>query len=316
MSLYPPSVEAALVGIPRSKGSKVFVVDYVNGSDSNPGTKWDLPLKTVEAAYALCTDLKNDTVLLVGNGTSNTAAAAITWAKNYTHLIGLCAPLPNEQRSRIKPTAALATTPFVTFSGSGCIIKNVSFWHETSNAAGLVNVLVSGGRNFFENCSFDGAVGANNATGARSLKVGGANASGNAFRNCTIGNDTIQVVAGVVDLEFVTGAMHTTFEDCVFVHSAGATTVAHVTAAAAAGVGRLNIFKRCLFINEVPSVAQAEVVNLGAALAESNVIFMIDCWKYGVADWDHNNRGVITNITIAANTTGVNTGNTLIVTSA
>ena len=55
---------------------------------------------------------------------------------------------------------------------------------------------------------------------------------------------------------------------------------------------------------------------LEAPLAESNVIFMIDCWKYGAADWDHNNRGVITNITIAANTTGVNTGNTLIVTSA
>ena len=91
MSLYPRAAESALANMPRSKGSKVFVVDYVNGSDSNPGTKWDAPLKTVEAAYAKCTTLKNDTVLLVGNGTSNLAAAAITWAKDYTHLIGLCA---------------------------------------------------------------------------------------------------------------------------------------------------------------------------------------------------------------------------------
>lgn len=314
MSLYPPSVEAALVGIPRSKGSQVFVVDYVNGSDSNPGTKWSAPLKTVEAAYAKTVDLRNDAVLLVGNGTSNTAAAAIVWANNYTHLIGLSAPLPDEQRSRIKCAAALATTPFVTWSGSGCVVKNISFWHETSNAAGLVNVLVSGGRNYFENVQFAGAIGANNATGARSLKVGGANASGNMFKSCTIGNDTIQIVAGVIDLEFVTGAMHNTFEDCVFNHSAAATTNAHVTVAASTGVGRRNIFRRCLFVNET-AVAQAEVFVIGQALDRAHYILMQDCWMYGVAKWDSNNRGVVTNITIAANTTGANTGNLMVITS-
>lgn len=321
MSLFPKNlkeyVALAMAGIPRSKGSKVFLVDYVNGSDSNPGTSFEAPLKTVAAAYALCTTLKNDVVLLVGNGTSNVATAAITWSKSYTHLIGLCSPIPDEQRARIKPSAALATTPFVTFSGDGCIIKNISFWHETSDAAGLVNVLVSGGRNYFENCQFAGAVGANNATGARSLKVGGAagSASGNVFKNCTIGNDTIQIVAGVFDLEFVTGTAHTLFEDCLFVHSAAATTNAHVSIAAAAGVGRRNMFKRCLFINET-AVAQADVITVGAALNRSDYILMIDCWMYGVAKWDANNRGVVTNITIAANTTGVNTGNTMIITSA
>lgn len=315
MSLFPPAAESILAGIPRSKGSKVFVVDYVNGSDSNPGTKWEQPLKTIEAAYALCTTLKNDVVLVVGNGTSQTAAAAITWAKDFTHLVGLCSPIPDEQRSRIKPTAALATTPFVTWSASGCVVKNISFWHETSDALGLVNVLVSGGRNYFENCQFAGAIGTNNATGARSLKVGGANASGNVFKSCTIGNDTIQIVAGVIDLEFVSGAMHTLFEDCVFNHSAAATTNAHVTIAAAAGVGRRNIFRRCLFLNET-AVAQAEVFIVGAAIDRANHILMLDCWMYGVAKWDSNNRGIVTNVTIAANTTGVNTGNLMMITSS
>lgn len=316
MSLFPASAESALAGVPRSKGSKVFVVDYVNGSDSNPGTKWEAPLKTIEAAYALTTDLKNDAILLVGNGTSNTAAAAITWSKSYTHLIGLNSGAYREPRSRIKNAAALATTPFITWSGSGCMVKNISFWHESTDAAALVNVLVSGGRNYFENVQFAGAVGTNNASGARSLKVGGANASGNTFKNCTIGNDTVQQVAGVIDLELVTGVMHTTFEDCVFAHSAGVTAQPHVKAAAAADVGRLNVFKRCLFINEVPSVVQAEVFNLGASLAESNVIFLIDCWKYGVADWDHNNRGVINNGVYATAVTGTNASNTLLITSA
>lgn len=315
MSLFPRAAESALVDVPRSKGSKVFVVDYVNGSDSNPGTKWDAPLKTIEAAYDLCTTLKNDTVLLVGNGTSNTAAAAISWAKDFTHLIGLNSGGP-EPRSRIKPAAALATTPFVTWGGDGCIVRNISFWHETSAAAGLVNVSVTGGRNTFENCQFAGGVGTNNAAGARSLKIGGADASGNAFKNCWIGLDTIQSVTANVPLEFHTGAMHTVFEDCTFAIAAGATTNVHVILSAAAASGRLNQFKRCLFVNEVPSVVQASVFSLSHALAESNVIFMLDCWMYGVAKWDSNNRGVITNVTIAANTTGVNTGNTMVATSA
>lgn len=314
MSLFPRAAESALANVPRSKGSKVFVVDYVNGSDSNPGTKWDAPLKTVEAAYALCTTLKNDTVLLVGNGTSNVAAAAITWAKDFTHLIGLNSGGP-EPRSRIKPTAALATTPFVTWSADGCIVRNVSFWHETSAAAGLVNVSVTGGRNTFENCQFAGGAGTNNAAGARSLKVGGADASGNAFKGCWIGLDTIQAVTANVPLEFHTGAMHTVFEDCTFAHAAAATTNVHVILSAAAASGRLNVFKRCLFVNET-EVAQAEVFSLSHALAAANYIFMVDCWMYGVGKWDSNNRGVVTNITIAANTTGVNTGNKLIITSA
>lgn len=314
MSLFPRAAESALANIPRSKGSKVFVVDYVNGNDSNSGLQWELPLKTVEAAYAKCTAFKNDTVLLVGNGTSNVATAALVWAKDFTHLIGLSSGGP-EPRSRIKPAADLATTPFVTWSASGCIVKNVSFWHETSAAAGLVNVLVSGGRNLFESCQFAGGVSTNNANGARSLKVGGANASGNVFRNCWIGCDTVAAVAGNYALEFVTGAMHSIFEDCTFALTAGATTTVHVYASAAASVGRLNQFKRCLFINEDPATVQASVFGLAAALNPSSRIVLLDCWQYGVAKWDANNRGVVSNITIAANTTGVNTGNTLIITS-
>ena len=311
MSLFPASVEYALVGVPRSKDSKIFVVDYANGSDGNPGTKWAAPLKTVEAAYALCTTLKNDVILLVGNGTSNPAAAAITWSKDYVHLVGLNSGGP-EPRSRIKCAAALETTPFIGWSGDGCIVRNISFWHETSNAAGLVNVAVSGERNTFEGCQFAGGVGSNAVTGARDLTVTG---SGNTFRKCIIGVDTIASVNGMAGVEFVTGAMHTTFEDCQFLTSTAGTTYAHVTAAAAAGVGRFNLFKNCVFVNEGNGV-QASVFVIGAALPVSSYIFVLGCWQYGATDWNHDNNGLITNVTIAANTTGVNSGNLLIKTSA
>lgn len=310
MGLFPASVEYALVGVPRSKGSKIFVVDYVNGSDSNPGTKWEAPLKTVEAAYAKCTTLKNDVVLLVGNGTSNPATAAIVWAKDFCHLIGLNSGGP-EPRSRIKCPAALATTPFITWSGDGCVVRNISFWHETSDALGLVNVSVTGERNTFEGCQFAGGAGANAVTGGRSLKVAG---SGNTFKKCIIGLDTIAQPNGAAGLEFDGGAMHTTFEDCTFLVETPGTTYVHVAIPAAADVGRFNLFRRCIFVNEGDGV-QAEVVNIGAVIANHQYLYFLDCWKYGVTDWDNQNRGVINNGEYATSVTGTNAANTLLITS-
>lgn len=310
MGLFPASVEYALVGVPRSKGSKIFVVDYVNGSDNNPGTKWEAPLQTVEAAYALCTTLKNDVVLLVGNGTSNPAAAAITWAKDFTHLIGLNSGGP-EPRSRIKCPAALATTPFITWSGDGCEVRNISFWHETSNAAGLVNVSVTGERNSFTGCQFAGGAGANNLTGGRSLKVAG---SGNSFIRCIIGLDTIVQPNGAAGVEFDAGAMHTTFDDCQFLVETNGTTYVNVAVPAAADVGRFNLFRRCLFVNQGNGV-QAEVVNIGAVIPVSSYLYFIDCWKYGATKWDANNRGVINNGIYATAVTGTNAANALLITS-
>lgn len=313
MSLYPPSVEAALVGVPRSKGSKVFVVDYVNGSDSNPGTKWDAPLKTVEAAYAKTTDLKNDAVLLVGNGTSNPTTAQLNWAHNFTHLIGLSAPSLMEPRSRIKCPAALATTPFVAFNGSGCVVKNLSFWHETSNAAGLVNVYVIGGRNYFEDVQFAGAVGANAVTGARSLLIGGAN-GGNTFKRCVIGNDTIVVPNGAAGLEFTLAAMHNIFDDCIFNVETNGTTFVHVKVADAAAIGRQNMFRNCVFINQGNGV-QANVFGIGAALPVSSYIYALNCWKYGATKWDDANNGLVTNGEYATSITGTNAAGALLKTS-
>jgi hypothetical protein len=310
MGLFPPSVEYALVGVPRSKDSKIFVVDYVNGSDSSTGLKWASPLKTVEAALAKCTTLKNDVVLLVGNGTSNLQTAAVAWNLDFCHLIGLNSGGP-EPRSRVSSPAALATTPFITWSGDGCIVRNISFWHTTSNAAGLVNVSVTGERNSFEGCQFAGCGGANAVTGGRHLKVTG---SGNSFKGCIVGLDTIMSVDGMAGVEFDAGAMHTTFDECQFLTSTNGTTFAHVLIPAAADVGRFNLFRKCIFINEGNGV-QAEVFTIGAALPVASRVYAVDCWEYGATEWETTNNGLVTNVTIAANTTGVATGNILKITS-
>jgi len=108
--------------------------------------------------------------------------------------------------------------------------------------------------------------------------------------------------------------MHTTFDDCMFITSTNGTTYAHVTVAAAAGIGRLNLFRRCLFINEGNGV-QAEVFTLGAAIPVASRPYLIDCWEYGATEWETTNNGLLTNVTIAANHTGVATGNIIKITS-
>jgi hypothetical protein len=192
----------------------------------------------------------------------------------------------------------------------------MSFWHETSNAAGLVCFHISGGRNYFENCQFAGGIGANAVTGCRSLKISGSAsyAGGNTFKHCIIGNDTIQVPDGGAGLEFVLGAQHNLFEDCLFTVSTNGTTYAHVVATLATATGRLNLFNRCLFVNEGGGV-QAEVFTIGAALAKASYIYLWDCWEYGATEWETANNGLITNVTIAANHTGVATGNIMKITS-
>jgi hypothetical protein len=306
---------AIMAGIPFGPASKAFYVDPLNGSNDFDGMTPATAKSTVQAAFDLCTTLHNDVVFMLAAGTSATSAAAITWSKDFTHLIGINSGGP-EPRSRVKCGAALATTPFITWSGDGCVVMNVSFWHETSDAAGLVNVSVTGDRNTFVGCQFAGGLGSGNAvTGARSLQVGG---SGNTFKRCVIGCDTITAVNGQAGAELIAGTnsacMHATFEDCDFVVSTNGTTYAHIISAAAAGVGRFNKIVRCIFVNE-GSGAQAQAITIAAQLPVSSYIYLIDSWMYGCPEWNLTNYGLVMNSTIAANTTGVATGNLMVITS-
>ena len=79
MSLFPRNLNeyVASLGIPRGPKSKAYLVDPVNGSDSNPGTSWQAPLKTVTAAEALCVGDRHDAVLFLSGDTADNPTAAI-----------------------------------------------------------------------------------------------------------------------------------------------------------------------------------------------------------------------------------------------
>jgi hypothetical protein len=188
MGLFPKNLNefVAGMGIPRGPLSKVFFVDTVNGSTSNSGTSWQSPLKTLEAAYALCTADRHDAVLFLSGDTADNPAAAITWGKDYTHLIGLSSNVYGlGQRCRVVALAATAISPVITFSSNGCIVKNMQFNQEKATGSASGVAIVTGSRNYFENVFFMAPTSATAAS--YSLKMNG---SENVFYHCTTGQYT------------------------------------------------------------------------------------------------------------------------------
>ena len=189
MGLFPKNLNeyVASMGIPRGPLSKVFLVDPVNGSASNTGTSWQSPLLDIEAAYALCTADRHDCVLFLSGATADNPAASITWSKSYTHLVGLSSDVYGVgQRSRVVALAATALSPVITFSGNGCIIKNMQFNNEKAAGAASGVAIITGQRNYFENVFFmcPTATDAN----SYSVKLSGGE---NVFYHCTFGQHTL-----------------------------------------------------------------------------------------------------------------------------
>jgi hypothetical protein len=175
-----------VMDLPMGPKSKTYLVDPVNGSDSNVGTNLGQPLKTLEAAEDKCVEDQHDAVLFLSGDTADNPAAAIAWDKDYTHLVGLSSNVYGlGQRCRVVALAATELSPVITFSSNGCIIKNMQFNNEKAAGAAAGVAIVTGQRNFFENVFFMAPT-ANDA-GSYSLKDAGAE---NVFKRCTIGQYT------------------------------------------------------------------------------------------------------------------------------
>lgn len=216
MSLYPKNINEylSLIGIPRGPNSQVFIVDPDNGDDTYSGTNWKKPLASVAAAYAKCVADQHDVVVMIANDSGDEPSAAITWSKDFTHLVGLSSNLPGVgQRCRIVGTAGNDLTPIVTFSGKGCIVRNIQFYNGKDADTDSGAVIVSGGRNEFYNCFFAGMGHATPAAraGSYSLKVTGEE---NHFERCAIGLDTVTRGAANAELWVSTGAARNTFWEC------------------------------------------------------------------------------------------------------
>ena len=268
--------------------SKAIFVHGALGADGNPGTV-KAPLKTVTAAYGLCTDGAGDTVYILNDGASSGSVrdVALVWAKDNCHLVGLGAPAIN-QRARIAPPTASAVdidayTPYFTLSASGCVISNVSWFQGQSEDKASVGMYVSGSRNFISNCSIITGASANTAAQAATyqLQVTG---SENVFEKCYIGQDTINRTGANANVRFGAGtaelASRNVFRECIFPCYASGATALFITATTADDAERFNIFERCMFLNTSATAMTGGVV----WAAGSGLLFLKDCGFYGCTD--------------------------------
>lgn len=281
-----------MTGVPFGINAKYYFVDPANGSDGNGGLTPDKALASIEAAYAKTVANQNDTVFYIGGSSGNNLAAAVTWSKNYTHLIGICAPTMIAQRARIFQTSDLtAASPLWTVSATGCIFKNVYCFQGVADATSLINWSVTGGRNYFENVHFAGGGHATQAVdGGTSLLLNGAEE--NTFVNCTLGVDTISAATGVSALQLDAEAHRNVFRGCHFTLYAGNAGVMFVEVMDNTGFDRYTIFKDCLFTN-TSSTAMDTCFEIPAGVGAPRTIYVVDSYLHGADDWDDNDRGVV-----------------------
>lgn len=140
------------------------------------------------------------------------AAAALTFDKNMTHLVGAYPEGRFNLRSRISQDAAF--TPMVTVSGYGNLFKNLYTMHGTA-AEDYVGWLISGSRNTFKNVHFGGPQVA--AQGGDASYIG-VHLTGSEcyFKDCTFGFSTMPRDEITPNLQIGADAQNNVFENCIF----------------------------------------------------------------------------------------------------
>ena len=276
-------------------GGSVFFLDPTDGLDTNDGRTPNTAFKTLAVGYAALTDGENDILYYIPGTSSVTLSAAFTWAKSYTHFIGLCAPTMVAQRCRIFQLSTLtAASPLITISGSGCVWKNLYIFQGVADATSLIDVSVTGARNYFENVHFAGGGNATQAIdGGASLKLDGAEE--NTFVGCTMGVDTVAAATGMVAVLFDGELRRNVFKGCLITLYAGDTAAAFVEVVDGTGVDRYTIFDNCLFVNSNAdnfAIASAFVIPAWAGNNSARILLK-DCMSSGVTKNDANDRAVL-----------------------
>lgn len=252
---YPSAsaIQSAIQGMGIGFTGNVYYLDPANGDDGNIGTTPTAAVKTLAQGYALLRDGYNDVLVLIGNGASTGSAriTTFTWAKSAAHMLGVCSPSSFSQRARIAnptTTGLTITANFFTVSGNGCLFQNLS-WFQGAGAgqtgiAAAICMTVSGQRNVFVNCDFEGMGDSTSATNANSRNLL-ITAGENRFLHCNIGLDTVVRTNANASVEIKSNAARTIFEDCTFPFWSSDGLQYGLLVAAAAGMDRVAIFKGC-----------------------------------------------------------------------
>lgn len=275
--------------------AKCFFVDPANGTDDpSHGSSPDKAFDTVSYAYSQCQDKRGDIVYLLNDGnTSGTSreSATITWAKDNTHLVGLCAPSMLSQRARISPPTSQTTivTPQLIVSADGCIFANIAFFEGTNeDSVASEAVRVTGSRNYFYNVAMQNmgdltSGHSGDEAGSCNLKISGGGE--NLFEKCCIGLDTVARTGANANVELLSATTRNIFRDCIFPCLADAADPLFVKADGAGDIDRFVLFDRCIFINATNSTGTAMTAAINAHASAGGHVIVKDCMLVGANDW-------------------------------
>ncbi len=273
-------------------GGDVFYVDGVSGLDSKDGLTPKTALKTLLAAYNKCTAEKHDVVVILEGDTSVAMTAQLDWAKDYTHLVGMAAPVHNVRANMSCTTGLTANQGALKVSASGCIISNIRIW-EGNNLATAHAIEVTGSRNYFWNVGIFGKSHATSAAGANASSLFLNGAEENVFDQCTIGIDTvIRTDGGIILIDG--DVKRNIIRNCLIQSYCETAAKPMVKIADTTSIDRWLYFKQCLFYNFY--------VNHGGKLNEcftipasmqTNDIILDNCAAIGITEWAQNDRGNI-----------------------
>jgi len=269
-----------LTGIPFSGKSLAWFVDPVNGDDTFNGDTPDQAKATLAAAYALTTANQHDVVFFISGADAIVPTATLTWANDYTHLIGISTPLPGVgQRCRVEAQAANDVVSVITWSSDGSICANMQFTNLSDANVDSGAVVVSGHRNAFINCMMYGMGSTTPAAraGSYSATVSGVE---NHFNRCYIGGDTI--LRAAANAELVMSGSKNSFWDCTFSMQSE---TSGKFAVSVSGAGT-NEWKDCLFINKSTNWATTltDVFNVTAS-STHHIVLRGACQAVGFTGW-------------------------------
>lgn len=316
------------VMVPVQFTGQSYFVDPANGSDGNNGKKITQAFKTLYKAHAMCVAGNNDTVYLIGNGSTTATArmslalaqsidpavsvGTLVWSKNATHLIGVCAASQN-RRARIAPVttetnAIFGSGTMVSVTASGCAFQNLSaFEGFATGGASQIAWADTGGRNRYDGVEFmgggDTASATTNVATMRSLLISGSTGE-NVFKNCVIGLDTTARSTGSFEFEIAGGSPRNVFDRCQIVTNAGAVGCAWLKVGAG-GIDRYVLFQDCTFINPVGAGASAMTSGFSVNAAAGGSILLQNCMEVGATKVDTGNLNTYTNVANAASVGGV-----------
>jgi len=266
-------------GIPMVGGmpmgvTKVFFVDYTNGSDgvSEKSNSVDKPFKTISRAMSAVTTNKNEGIALMGSA-SHVLTEMLTVSKSRVHMFGYDpGGRMYGQNAKVSLGVTTAATDIGTILNTGVrnSFRNIKFTNANTVAQGIYCFVEGGEYTVIDSCEIYKETDLD-VTGAAELVMNGDSAF---VSNCTIGSTTnaisgaitranVLLTAGLAGAGLV--SRDVTFDGCKFWKKAGHVNNRFIYGANATDLERMLHIKDCVFFNTKLALAlPAQCVAFGA----------------------------------------------------